>query len=66
MLLVQIYVDGIIFGATNKYLCEEFSNCMQKEFEMSMMSELDFFFGLQIKLTKEGIFITKRNMPKNL
>ena len=37
MLLVQIYVDDIIFGATNIFLCEEFGKCMHSEFEMSMM-----------------------------
>ena len=46
MLLVQIYVDDIIFGATNISLCEEFSKCMHNEFEMSMMGELNFFLGL--------------------
>ena len=40
MLLVQIYVDDIIFGTTNVSLCEEFSKCMHSEFEMSMMGEL--------------------------
>ena len=49
LLIVQIYVDDIIFGATNHYLYEEFSKLMQGEFEMSMMGELNFFFGLQIK-----------------
>ena len=48
-LIVQIYVDDIIFGATNHCLCEEFSKLMQGEFEMSMMGELKFFLGLQIK-----------------
>ena len=46
MLLVQIYVDDIIFGATNVSLCEEFSKCKLSEFEMSMIessiSFLDF------------------------
>ena len=37
MLLVQIYIDDIIFGATNVSLCEEFSKCMHSEFEMIMM-----------------------------
>ena len=45
MLLVQIYVDHIIFGATNVSLCEEFSKWMHREFEMSMMGELNFFLG---------------------
>ena len=37
LLIVQIYVDDIILGATNEILCKEFSSCMQKGFEMSMM-----------------------------
>ena len=59
MLLVQIYVDDIIFGATNELLCKEFSKCMQGEFEMSMMGELNYFLGLQIKQSKESIFINQ-------
>ena len=46
LLIVQIYVDDIIFGATNEILCKDFSTIMQKEFEMSMMAELNFFLGL--------------------
>ncbi|MBN8152385.1 hypothetical protein J0J37_22705, partial [Vibrio vulnificus] len=42
MLICQIYVDDIVFGATNKSMCDEFSNLMQSEFEMSMMGELKF------------------------
>ena len=53
MLLVQIYVDDIIFGATNVSFCEEFFKCMHNEFEMSMIGELNFFLGLQIKQLKE-------------
>ena len=57
LLIIQIYVDDIIFGATNHCLYEEFSKLMQGEFEMSMMGELKFFLGLQIKQCKYGIFI---------
>jgi hypothetical protein len=46
MLIVQIYVDDIIFGFTNENLCKEFSKTMQDEFEISMMGELKFFLGL--------------------
>ena len=53
MFLVQIYVDDIIFGATNVSLCEEFSKCMHSEFEMSMMGEFNFFLKLQIKQINE-------------
>ena len=49
MLVIQIYVDDIIFGATNQSLCEHFAKEMQSEFEMSMMGELTFFLGLQVK-----------------
>ena len=47
--MVQIYVDDIIFGVTNQKLCECFAKDMPNEFEMSMMRELTFFLGLQIK-----------------
>jgi len=46
IILVQIYVDDIIFGATQDSLCEEFEVAMKGEFEMSMMGELSFFLGL--------------------
>ena len=48
-LIVQIYVDDIIFSATNQNLCKNFSKFMQGEFHMSMMSELKNFLSLQIK-----------------
>jgi len=48
ILVVQIYVDDIIFGSTNASLCKEFSKLMQDEFEMSLMGELKFFLGIQI------------------
>ena len=47
----------IIFGATNETLCKEFCSSMQKEFEMSMMGELNFFLGLQVKQKKHGTFL---------
>ena len=47
IILVQIYVDDIIFGATQDSLCEEFVAAMKGEFEMSVMGGLSFFLGLQ-------------------
>ena len=47
--IIQIYVDDIIFGSTNESLCESFAKSMSLEFEMSLMGELTFFLGLQIK-----------------
>ena len=55
--ICQIYVDDIIFGSTDQKFCEEFSRIMTKRFEMSMMGELKFFLGFQIKQMKEGTFI---------
>nr|GEV32304.1 putative reverse transcriptase, RNA-dependent DNA polymerase [Tanacetum cinerariifolium] len=47
ILLVQIYVDDIIFGATNKDLCRSFEKLIKDKFQMSFMGELTFFLGLQ-------------------
>nr|GEX24882.1 hypothetical protein [Tanacetum cinerariifolium] len=55
--LVQIYVDDIIFGATNKNLCKSFEKLMKDKFQMSSMGELTFFLGLQVKQKKDEIFI---------
>lgn len=57
IILVQIYVDGIIFGSTNKKPCERFSNLMRNKYEMRMMSELSFFHGLQIHQKSYEIII---------
>ena len=57
LLVVQIYVDDIIFGATKQSLCEEFIKLMQEEFEMSVMREVTFFLGLQINQEKEEAYI---------
>ena len=57
--MCQIYVDDIIFGSTNHTFCEEFNRIMTKRFEMSMMGELKFFLGFQIKQLKDGTFISQ-------
>ncbi|KAJ9557135.1 hypothetical protein OSB04_011749 [Centaurea solstitialis] len=59
ILLVQIYVDDIIFGSTNPKLCEKFELLMKTEYKMSMMGELTYFLGLQIKQPEKGIFINQ-------
>ena len=66
ILLVQIYVDDIIFGSTNDALCKEFSDKMSKEFEMSMMGELNFFLGLQISQSDDGIHISQSKYCKEM
>jgi hypothetical protein len=59
LFICQIYVDDIIFGSTNKSSCEEFSRIMMHKFEMSMMGELKYFLGFQIKQLQEGTFISQ-------
>nr|GFB75178.1 putative ribonuclease H-like domain-containing protein [Tanacetum cinerariifolium] len=46
ILLVQVYVDEIIFGSTNKELCKDFEKLMKDKFQMSSIGELTFFLGL--------------------
>nr|GEW58703.1 retrovirus-related Pol polyprotein from transposon TNT 1-94 [Tanacetum cinerariifolium] len=59
ILLVQIYVDDIIFGSTNPKLSKQFEKLMHNKFEMSMMGELKFFLGIQINQSPRGIFINQ-------
>jgi hypothetical protein len=59
LFICQIYVDDIIFGSTNKSTCEEFSRIMIQKFEMSVMGELKYFLGFQIKQFQEGTFISQ-------
>ncbi|GJS42546.1 putative ribonuclease H-like domain-containing protein [Tanacetum coccineum] len=59
IMLVQVYVDDIIFGSTKKSLCTEFEQMMHKRFQMSFMGELTFFVGLQVKQKDDGIFISQ-------
>ncbi|KAI3771062.1 hypothetical protein L6452_02215 [Arctium lappa] len=66
LILVQIYVDDIIFGSTSQELCLEFENIMKKRFQMSMMGELTFFLGLQVKQTPEGIFINQAKYIRDM
>jgi len=66
IILVQIYVDDIIFAATKDSLCEEFVVAMQSEFEMSMIGELSFFLGLHFKQSKDGIFLCQSKYCKEI
>nr|GFB91333.1 hypothetical protein [Tanacetum cinerariifolium] len=59
LLLVQIYVDDIIFAAPTLELCDLFANLMCSKFKMSMMGKISFFLGLQISQNPKGIFINQ-------
>nr|GEW07351.1 hypothetical protein [Tanacetum cinerariifolium] len=66
ILLVQIYVDDIIFGSTNPKLSKQFEKLMHSKFEMSMMGELDFFLGIQIHQSPCGIFINQAKYAQEI
>nr|AAX96296.1 retrotransposon protein, putative, unclassified [Oryza sativa Japonica Group]ABA91784.1 retrotransposon protein, putative, unclassified [Oryza sativa Japonica Group] len=65
-LFVQIYVDDIIFGCSTHALVVDFAETMRREFEMSMMGELSYFLGLQIKQTPQGTFVHQTKYTKDL
>ncbi|GJX33822.1 putative ribonuclease H-like domain-containing protein [Tanacetum coccineum] len=66
IMLVQVYVDDIIFGSTKSSMVKDFEDLMQKEFKMSSMGELTFFLGLQVKQTTAGIFLSQDKYVKDI
>ncbi|WVZ75499.1 hypothetical protein U9M48_023545 [Paspalum notatum var. saurae] len=65
-LIVQIYVDDIIFGGSSHALVSSFAEEMSKEFEMNLMGELQFFLGLQIKQGPEGTFVHQAKYTRDI
>jgi hypothetical protein len=65
-LLIQIYVDDIIFGSSSHTLVSRFQKMMESEFQMSMMGELTFFLDIQVKQTKQGTFVHQVKYTKDL
>ncbi|WVZ84461.1 hypothetical protein U9M48_031491 [Paspalum notatum var. saurae] len=65
-LIVQIYVDDIIFGGSSHALVSSFAKQMSREFEMSLMGELQFFLGLQIKQGLEGTFVHQDKYTRDI
>src|SRR5690606_29062652 len=59
IMIIQVYVDDIIFGSTSQPMVDEFVKTMTKEFEMSMVGELSYFLGLQIKQMDDGITVSQ-------
>jgi hypothetical protein len=63
---VQIYVDDIVFGGSSHNLVAKFADEMSREFEMSMMGELHYFLGLQIKQVKDRTFVHQTKYTKDM
>jgi hypothetical protein len=66
LFVLQIYVDDIIFESTNQDYCEEFVNMMTNEFKMSMIRDLSYFLGIQIKQLKKGTFVSQGKYIKDM
>ncbi|GJT98987.1 retrovirus-related pol polyprotein from transposon TNT 1-94 [Tanacetum coccineum] len=66
VILVQIYVDDIIFGSTSIKLCKQFAKLMTQRYEMSMMGVLTYFLGFQIRQSERGISINQEKYVKDL
>ncbi|GJW17669.1 retrovirus-related pol polyprotein from transposon TNT 1-94 [Tanacetum coccineum] len=66
VIIVHIYVDDIIFGSTSVKLSKQFAKLMNKKYEMSMMGELTYFLGFQIKQDSKGISICQEKYVKDL
>ena len=64
--VTQIYVDDIVFGATNDSFAQSFVDEMKKMFEMSMVGELTYFLGLLVKQTDSRIYINQAKCARNL
>ena len=47
-----------MFRSINQTLCDEFADLMQNEFDMSLMGELTYFLGLQVKQLSTGLFVS--------
>ena len=66
LFVLQIYIDDIIFGSTIQDFCDEFRKMMANEFEMSMIGELSYFLGLQIKQLKNDTFVSQGKYIKDM
>ena len=66
LFVLQTYMDDIIFGSTNQDFCDEFRKMVANEFEMSMIGELSYFLGLQIKQMKNGTFFSQGKYIKDM
>ena len=66
LFICQLYVDDIIFGSSNTRFNDEFAKLMSDKFEMSMMGELEFFLGFEIKQLREGTFINQAKYTRDM
>jgi len=66
LMISQIYVDDIVFGGMSNQMVQHFVHQMQSEFEMSIVGELTYFLGQQVKQMEDTIFISQSKYAKNI
>ena len=66
LMIAQIYVDDIVFGGMSNEMLRHFVQQMQSEFEMSLVGELTYFLGLQVKQMEDSIFLSQSKYAKNI
>lgn len=66
LLIIVVYVDDIIFGRNEESMSQNFASVLQQEFKMSLLGELTYFLGLQVKQNKDGIFLSQTKYLKQI
>ena len=66
MIIIEVYVDDIIFGSDDDRLSQQFARDTQSEFDMSLLGEMNLFLGLQISQLNDGIFISQSKYIKEM
>src|ERR1043165_6041581 len=66
LFICQLYVDDIIFGSVNQSFNEEFAKLITDKFEMSMMGELEFFLGFEVKQLSRVTFINQAKYTQDM
>jgi hypothetical protein len=66
LLIIEVYVDDIIFGSNDDRMSQKFAKDMHNEFEMSLLGELSFFLGLHICQLDTCIFISQTKYIKEM
>jgi len=65
-MIAHIYVDDIVFGGMSNQMVQNFVHQMQSDFEMSLVGELTYFLGLQVKKMEDMVFISQSKYAKNI
>ena len=56
--IIVLYVDDLIFTSSDDFLITDFKEVMKSEFEMTDLGLLKYFLDIEVKQTKNGIFIS--------